>query len=142
MEYLCNERIVERQRAARCLGSKRVGRGFQGQAAVFSLPVLVLPSRGSEEVSDSETGSNAPSMRLRQLFDGIVLPPFQVLKWVEETVQAMKVHLLSSNHDGAQENKWEVPFDPSLREVTVSLSGPAPQIELSDPFGRHVYAAH
>lgn len=48
----------------------------------------------------------------------------------------MKVHLLSSNHDGAQENKWEVPFDPSLREVTVSLSGPAPQIELSDPFGR------
>uniref|UniRef100_A0A3B3X3L6 Ig-like domain-containing protein n=1 Tax=Poecilia mexicana TaxID=48701 RepID=A0A3B3X3L6_9TELE len=54
----------------------------------------------------------------------------EVLKWVEETVQAMKVHLLSSNHDSAQENKWEVPFDPSLREVTVSLSGPAPQIEL------------
>lgn len=47
----------------------------------------------------------------------------------------MKVHLLSSNHDSAQENKWEVPFDPSLREVTVSLSGPAPQIELSDPYG-------
>ncbi|XP_074526683.1 hemicentin-1 [Halichoeres trimaculatus] len=62
----------------------------------------------------------------------------EVLKWVEETVQAMKVHLLSSNHDSAQENKWEVPFDPSLREVTVSLSGPAPQIELSDPFGRIV----
>ncbi|XP_023814399.1 hemicentin-1 [Oryzias latipes] len=62
----------------------------------------------------------------------------EVLKWVEETVQAMKVHLLSSNHDRAQENKWEVPFDPSLREVTVSLSGPAPQIELSDPFGRVV----
>uniref|UniRef100_A0A3B3DLS4 Uncharacterized protein n=1 Tax=Oryzias melastigma TaxID=30732 RepID=A0A3B3DLS4_ORYME len=58
----------------------------------------------------------------------------EVLKWVEETVQAMKVHLLSSNHDRAQENKWEVPFDPSLREVTVSLSGPAPQIELNDPF--------
>uniref|UniRef100_A0AAQ6I864 Ig-like domain-containing protein n=1 Tax=Anabas testudineus TaxID=64144 RepID=A0AAQ6I864_ANATE len=62
----------------------------------------------------------------------------EVLKWVEETVQAMKVHLLSSNHDSAQENKWEMPFDPSLREVTVSLSGPAPQIELSDPFGRVV----
>ncbi|KAM3610982.1 uncharacterized protein V6R79_011806 [Siganus canaliculatus] len=62
----------------------------------------------------------------------------EVLKWVEETVHAMKVHLLSSNHDGAQENKWEVPFDPSLREVTVSLSGPAPQIELSDPLGRVV----
>ncbi|XP_067377843.1 hemicentin-1 isoform X1 [Channa argus] len=62
----------------------------------------------------------------------------EVLKWVEETVQAMKVHLLSSNHDNAQENKWEIPFDPSLREVTVSLSGPAPHIELSDPFGRVV----
>lgn len=62
----------------------------------------------------------------------------QVLKWVEETVQAMKVHLLSSNHDAAQENKWDVPFDPSLREVTVSLSGPAPQIEISDPFGRPI----
>ncbi|XP_033947808.1 hemicentin-1 [Pseudochaenichthys georgianus] len=62
----------------------------------------------------------------------------EVLKWVEETVHSMKVHLLSSNHDSAQENKWEVPFDPSLREVTVSLSGPAPQIELSDPYGRVV----
>ncbi|KAK7933456.1 hypothetical protein WMY93_004352 [Mugilogobius chulae] len=48
----------------------------------------------------------------------------------------MKVHLLSSNHDSAQENRWEVPIDSSLREITVSLSGPAPQIELSDPFGR------
>ncbi|XP_035291447.1 hemicentin-1 [Anguilla anguilla] len=62
----------------------------------------------------------------------------EVLKWVEETVQAMKVHLLSSNHETAQENQWEVPFDPSLKEVTVSLSGPAPQIELKDPYGRSV----
>jgi hemicentin len=62
-------------------------------------------------------------------------PPYQVLKWVEETVQSLKVNLLSSNHDSAQENKWDVPFDPSLREVTVSLSGPTPQIELRDPFG-------
>nr|XP_046206515.1 hemicentin-1-like [Oncorhynchus gorbuscha] len=62
----------------------------------------------------------------------------EVLKWVEETVQALKVHLLSSNHDSAQENQWEVPFDPSLKEVTVSLSGPAPQIELWDPLGHTV----
>ncbi|CAL8251670.1 unnamed protein product [Boreogadus saida] len=62
----------------------------------------------------------------------------EVLKWVEETVQSLKVNLLSSNHDSAQENKWDVPFDPSLREVTVSLSGPTPQIELRDPFGRVV----
>uniref|UniRef100_A0A8C7CLW0 Ig-like domain-containing protein n=1 Tax=Oncorhynchus kisutch TaxID=8019 RepID=A0A8C7CLW0_ONCKI len=59
----------------------------------------------------------------------------EVLKWVEETVQGLKVHLLSSNHDSAQENQWEVPFDPSLKEFTVSLSGPAPQIELRDPLG-------
>uniref|UniRef100_A0AAY4EVD3 Ig-like domain-containing protein n=1 Tax=Denticeps clupeoides TaxID=299321 RepID=A0AAY4EVD3_9TELE len=62
----------------------------------------------------------------------------EVLKWVEETVQAMKVHLLSSDHENAQENTWEVPFDPSLKEVTVSLSGPAPLIELSDPLGHSV----
>ncbi|RXN18375.1 hemicentin-2 isoform X1 [Labeo rohita] len=62
----------------------------------------------------------------------------EVLKWVEETVQAMKVHLLSSDHETAQESQWEVPFDPSLKEVTVSLSGPAPQIELRDPLGRIV----
>ncbi|XP_037392153.1 hemicentin-2 isoform X1 [Pygocentrus nattereri] len=62
----------------------------------------------------------------------------EVLKWVEETVQAMKVHLLSSDHETDQESKWEVPFDPSLKEITVSLSGPAPRIELRDPFGRTV----
>ncbi|TRY54403.1 hypothetical protein DNTS_023681 [Danionella cerebrum] len=62
----------------------------------------------------------------------------EVLKWVEETVQAMKVHLLSSDHETAQESQWDVPFDPNLKEVTVSLSGPAPQIELRDPIGRIV----
>lgn len=60
---------------------------------------------------------------------------FQVLKWVEETVRAMKVHLLSSDHELGQETWWELPFDPSLKEVTVSLSGPTPRIELRDPLG-------
>lgn len=49
----------------------------------------------------------------------------------------MKVHLLSSDHENAQETQWEVPFDPSLKEVTVSLSGPGPQIELRDPLGKN-----
>ncbi|XP_058246105.1 hemicentin-1 isoform X2 [Hemibagrus wyckioides] len=62
----------------------------------------------------------------------------EVLKWVEETVQAMKVHLLSSDHELGQEAQWELPFDPSLKEVTVSLSGPTPRIELRDPLGRTV----
>ncbi|KAI5628151.1 hemicentin-1, partial [Silurus asotus] len=62
----------------------------------------------------------------------------EVLKWVEETVQAMKVHLLSSDHELRQETHWELPFDPSLKEVTVSLSGPSPRIELKDPLGHIV----
>ncbi|XP_060737332.1 hemicentin-1 isoform X1 [Tachysurus vachellii] len=62
----------------------------------------------------------------------------EVLKWVEETVQAMKVHLLSSDHELGQESRWELPFDPGLKEVTVSLSGPTPHIELRDPVGRTV----
>ncbi|KAL2092655.1 hypothetical protein ACEWY4_012453 [Coilia grayii] len=62
----------------------------------------------------------------------------EVLKWVEETVQAMKVHLLSSDHEHAQEHTWDLPLDPSLKEVTVSLSGPAPTIQLTDPLGQIV----
>lgn len=60
----------------------------------------------------------------------------QVLKWVEEAIQASKVHLLSTDHDDGAEHTWPVPFDPSLKEVTISLSGPAPGIEVRDPAGR------
>ncbi|CAH2316004.1 hemicentin-2 [Pelobates cultripes] len=60
----------------------------------------------------------------------------EVLKWVEEAIQASKVHLLSTNHEAAGERTWEIPFDPSLKEVTISLSGPEPQIQVTDPTGR------
>ncbi|KAM9176553.1 hemicentin-2 [Mergus octosetaceus] len=60
----------------------------------------------------------------------------EVLKWVEEAIQASKVHLLSADHEDGGEHTWPVPFDPSLKEVTVSLSGPAPQIEVRDPAGK------
>lgn len=60
----------------------------------------------------------------------------QVLKWVEEAIQASKVHLLSTDHEDGGEHTWPVPFDPSLKEVTISLSGPAPGIEVRDPAGR------
>lgn len=60
----------------------------------------------------------------------------QVLKWVEEAIQASKVHLLSSDHEEGGEHTWAVPFDPSLEEVTISLSGPAPRIQVQDPAGR------
>lgn len=36
-------------------------------------------------------------------------------------------------------NTWQIPFDPSLKEVTVSLSGPSPAIEIHDPLGEVVY---
>ncbi|XP_039213555.1 hemicentin-1 isoform X2 [Crotalus tigris] len=62
----------------------------------------------------------------------------EVLKWVEEAVQASKVHLLSTDHLTSGESFWQIPFDPSLKEVTVSLSGPSPEIEIHNPLGKHV----
>lgn len=62
---------------------------------------------------------------------------FQVLKWVESAIQASKVHLLSADHDEEGEHTWRIPFDPSLKEVTISLSGPGPEIEVRDPLGMY-----
>ncbi|XP_009874122.1 PREDICTED: hemicentin-1-like, partial [Apaloderma vittatum] len=62
----------------------------------------------------------------------------EVLKWVEEAVQASKVHLLSTDHLTMAVNTWQIPFDPSLKEVTVSLSGPSPAIEIQDPLGKQI----
>ncbi|XP_060245885.1 hemicentin-2 [Meriones unguiculatus] len=60
----------------------------------------------------------------------------EVLKWVESAIQASKVHLLSADHEEEGEHTWRIPFDPSLKEVTISLSGPGPEIEVRDPLGR------
>uniref|UniRef100_A0A8C0DZX9 Hemicentin-2 n=1 Tax=Balaenoptera musculus TaxID=9771 RepID=A0A8C0DZX9_BALMU len=60
----------------------------------------------------------------------------EVLKWVESAIQASKVHLLSTDHEEGGEHTWKIPFDPSLKEVTISLSGPGPEIEVQDPLGR------
>lgn len=50
-------------------------------------------------------------------------------------MQASKVHLLSTDHLTSGESFWQIPFDPSLKEVTVSLSGPSPEIEIHNPLG-------
>ncbi|CAK6971319.1 hemicentin-1 [Scomber scombrus] len=62
----------------------------------------------------------------------------EVLKWVEEAVQSSKVHLLSTDHFSGVSNTWQMPFDPSLKEVTVALSGPAPNIEIINAQGKVV----
>ncbi|XP_042370765.1 hemicentin-1 [Plectropomus leopardus] len=62
----------------------------------------------------------------------------EVLKWVEEAVQSSKIHLLSTDHVDGASNTWQMPFDPSLKEVTVALSGPAPNIEIKNPQGKFV----
>uniref|UniRef100_A0A665VTB7 Hemicentin-1 n=1 Tax=Echeneis naucrates TaxID=173247 RepID=A0A665VTB7_ECHNA len=62
----------------------------------------------------------------------------EVLKWVEEAVQSSKIHLLSTDHFSGVSNTWHMPFDPSLKEVTVALSGPAPVIEIKNPAGKIV----
>ncbi|KAI1236572.1 hypothetical protein IHE44_0014825 [Lamprotornis superbus] len=62
----------------------------------------------------------------------------EVLKWVEEAVQASKVHLLSTDHLSMAVNTWQIPFDPSLKEVTVSLSGPSPAMEIHNPLGKQL----
>ncbi|NXU50379.1 HMCN1 protein, partial [Turnix velox] len=62
----------------------------------------------------------------------------EVLKWVEEAVQASKVHLLSTDHLSMAVNTWQIPFDPSLKEVTVSLSGPSPAVEIHNPLGEQI----
>ncbi|KAM6170210.1 hemicentin-2 [Rhynchocyon petersi] len=60
----------------------------------------------------------------------------EVLKWVESAIQTSKVHLLTTDHEEEGEHVWKIPFDPSLKEVTISLSGPGPEIEVRDPLGR------
>ncbi|XP_073415578.1 hemicentin-2 isoform X1 [Dendrobates tinctorius] len=65
----------------------------------------------------------------------------EVLKWVEEAIQASKVHLMSTDHESAGNRQWEIPFDPSLKEVTISLSGPDPHIQITDPTGKVLSAS-
>uniref|UniRef100_UPI00398EE55D hemicentin-1-like n=1 Tax=Pristiophorus japonicus TaxID=55135 RepID=UPI00398EE55D len=83
--------------------------------------------RAYEEVASTSSG---------QIFHLDKQQVNEVLKWVEKTIQASKVQLLSTNHQDREEHLWLVPFDPNLKEVTISLSGPTPAMEIRDPSGR------
>lgn len=50
-------------------------------------------------------------------------------------VQARKVNLLAINEDEGKTQVFNLPLDSHLKEVTVSISGENPKINLRDPDG-------
>lgn len=108
-------------------------RVYERIAATSSGQIFHLDKQQVTEVS----GDTRPLVLVSEGKSRFNRPPacLQVLKWVEEAIQASKVHLLSTDHEDGGENTWQVPFDPSLKEVTISLSGPAPGIKVRDPAG-------
>ena len=60
----------------------------------------------------------------------------QALKFVEETVQANRVNLISTDFGEAANTTHIVPVDNALEELTISLSGKDALLELYHPDGR------
>ena len=60
----------------------------------------------------------------------------QVLKFVEESVQANRVNLISTNTGEAANKTYIIPVDNSLEELTISLSGKDTVLELYHPNGK------
>jgi len=61
---------------------------------------------------------------------------FQVLNFVRVAVQSRKVNLVSIDRQTGDDIWLELPIDSLLQEFTVSVSGPKPNIEITDPNGR------
>ena len=61
----------------------------------------------------------------------------QVLNFVRVAVQSRKVNLVSIDRDSGDDVWLELPIDTLLQEFTVSISGPKPNIEITDPNGRY-----
>ncbi|OWF52578.1 Hemicentin-1 [Mizuhopecten yessoensis] len=60
----------------------------------------------------------------------------QVLNFVKVAVQARKVNLMSIDVPEATAQMYELPIDSKLQEITVSVSGETPDIEVFGPDGR------
>ena len=61
----------------------------------------------------------------------------QVLKFVEESVQANRVNLISMDSDhAANETHINIPVDNALEELTISLTGAQVALELYYPDGK------
>ncbi|XP_064648784.1 hemicentin-1-like [Lineus longissimus] len=62
----------------------------------------------------------------------------QVLNFVRVAVQSRKVNLLSTDRDEGDVQKYDLPVDDALKELTVSVSGERPYIKLINPAGEEV----
>jgi hemicentin len=65
----------------------------------------------------------------------------QVLKFVEESVRANKVNILSIDIQEASTKSFAIPIDSTLDRVTVSLSGQDANLVIRDPDGTIVTTA-
>ena len=59
----------------------------------------------------------------------------QVLKFVEESVQANRVNLISTDTGHAANKTYLIPVDNALEELTIALSGEHSALELYHPEG-------
>ncbi|XP_076093735.1 hemicentin-1-like isoform X1 [Mytilus galloprovincialis] len=66
----------------------------------------------------------------------------QVLDFVTLTVQAQKVNLMSVDSPKKDVNTYFIPVDNTLKELTVSVSGVAPDIKLWAPNQENQYSEH
>ncbi|XP_038063967.1 hemicentin-1-like isoform X2 [Patiria miniata] len=62
----------------------------------------------------------------------------EVLKFVEISLQSRKVNLIGTNHEEGTITAHSLPIDSRLSQITLSVSGTNPFIELHDPTGRKI----
>ena len=61
----------------------------------------------------------------------------QMLKFVEESVHANRVNLISTDNGEAANNTYIVPVDNALEELTIALSGKDAVLKLYHPNGKY-----